>query len=96
VRVREGAYLPIHRRAISELIKIIGPHLHHLDLLIPELCGMHVGPADVILFHVRQLPLDRVWIPISLRSVDAVAQKPEMLTSSLEQQAGAAPRLLPR
>jgi hypothetical protein len=47
VRVREGSYLPIHRRPISKLIEVIGPHLHHLDSLVPELRRVHVGPADV-------------------------------------------------
>jgi hypothetical protein len=39
---------------------------------------MHVGTADVILFHVRELPLD------SLSRVEAVARKPYAMTSSLD------------
>lgn len=48
---------------MSKLIEIIGPNLHHLNALIPELRGMHIRPADVVLFHVRELPLDGIRIP---------------------------------
>jgi hypothetical protein len=47
-------------RIVSKPIEMIRPNLHHLDTFVPELRGMHVGAANVILFHVSQLPLDRV------------------------------------
>jgi hypothetical protein len=66
---------------VSKLIQKISPHLYHFDPLASELRGLHVGAANVILFHMGQLSLDRVRI--SLSSVEAVARKPDTLISSL-------------
>ena len=70
--------------AIAQVIKIIGPVLHHLDALIPILAS-RIGAAYPVVFHVRQLALDGVGfqMPISLSKVAAIARKPCAVICSL-------------
>lgn len=51
--------------AVSKLIEIVRPDLHHLDPFGPKFRSVHVGSSNVILFLVCELPFDGVFIPLT-------------------------------
>jgi len=56
---------PLRDRAFFQAHQIISPRLHHSPALRQEF-RIVVGGANCIAFRVRQLPLDRVAIPLRI------------------------------
>ena len=61
----QRSYLPIHRRAISKLIQVISPHLHHLDAL-QTTTGTARPPPDQLRSGRTEIDSTGLFFPQSL------------------------------